>query len=148
MPISTQKHLKLQWSLNVAVEGGPNFMLTSSVPGVSAIDVIRVEIAAEAADQEVALQPGTTDGSILFMTISADKYDLELKYTVDCSYLVNPGNPVGPYDAPRELDAPHVFLGAGAVKLLRDAPPRILHFHSGLMEPVTVQIVIGRTAEA
>ncbi|MBN1514837.1 MAG: hypothetical protein JXB13_22690 [Phycisphaerae bacterium] len=141
MPTATAAKTKIAWALNVSIEGGPHYTLAEPTPEVFAYDVIRCEVPAVAGGQNgkqtVAIQPDKLAKSVLFLTISADTYDDGLIYTVD-----DDSSPE------RRLDAPHVFLGAGAVALLADPPPQKLAFQSKLSNPVKVQIVIGRKAGA
>jgi hypothetical protein len=82
----------------------------------------------------VRLQPGVGAGSVLLVAILADQYSDKITYTVDGDATI------------RTLDGPHVFLGAGAVGFLGGAPPQKLTFTNALAAPVSVQILVGRTA--
>ncbi len=124
---------KINWSLNVQIEGGPKAIKNDSL-AVEAYDKIRVLVVAGAIDKEIALQPVV--GQVKFLIITSDKYDETLAYKVnDSATPVREAN----------LDGPQMFIGKGAVSLLHPEPERFF-FTNGLTEDAEIEIIIGRDA--
>jgi len=122
----------INWSLNVQVIGGPKVM-ASDTKEIEAYDKIEVTIEAGTTEQ-VEIQPGG-DGRVQFMLIKSDTYSEELTYKVN--------DPTSTDII--KLDALHVFIGTGAVGLLKEPPEKLL-FTNGLLESVSIEILVGRMA--
>ncbi|MCX6028836.1 MAG: hypothetical protein NT169_05990 [Chloroflexi bacterium] len=127
---------KMTWALNLQVAGGPKLAVTQLLE-VEAYDKVVVEVNAGDTDKEVNVLPGGAGlAQFICITLTDPK-----KYSDQLTYKVN--SAASPTVI--ALDAPHLFLGKGAVKLL-DAAPSKLFFSSTLTEDVTVQILVGRDA--
>src|SRR5436305_3989719 len=131
--------IKINWSFNASIDGGPQLGAFQPAFDVSAYDYIKVTLPAPAGgatstSTDVHLQPGTAAGTVVLLAILADKYSDKISYTVDAVATA------------RVLDGPHVFLGSGAVGFLNNAPPQKLTFINAVPNAVTMQILVGRTA--
>lgn len=125
---------KISWSLNIQIPGGPKLASSQNID-VDAYDKIVAVIPHDSADHEVDVQPGGAD-HIRFLLISSDLYE-NLTYTPKDGVA-------GATEI--DLDAPQVFLGAGAVALLEKAPKQIVFKNSDPANDATVQILVGRKA--
>ncbi|MCJ7624391.1 MAG: hypothetical protein MUO76_12880 [Anaerolineaceae bacterium] len=123
----------INWSLNAQIVGGPKIM-ASDTKEIEAYDKIEVTIENDAIDKEVEIQPGGID-KVQFLVIRSEKYSEELTYKVN-----NPSS-----TDIIKLDALHVFIGTGAVGLLKEPPEKLL-FTNGLPDSVSVEILVGRMA--
>jgi hypothetical protein len=124
---------KISWSFNIQVAGGPRLAESNAVE-VEAYDDFSVSIDAGSSDKEIELQPGGA-GQTMLLVIRLENVD---QYGTDVSYKVN-----NTTATPVNLDAPHLFIGNGAVGVL-DPAPNSLFFTNGLADPITVQLLIGR----
>lgn len=123
--------IAINWSLNIAVTGGPRLGLVNQPPiAIDAYDVVTTTLAANATGVSVDLQPSGAAGDVVLLTMSSDAYDPTLTY--------DPGG------GAQKLDAPLLLVGAGAIALLGATPPKSLTFDNGLSQPVNVQILVGR----
>lgn len=121
----------INWSLNAQIVGGPKIM-ASDTEEIEAYDKIEVTIENGAIDKVVEIQPGGAD-KVQFLVIKSEKYSDDLTYKVNSLTDII------------KLDALHVFIGTGAVGLLKETPKK-LSFTNGLIDPVSVEILVGRMA--
>jgi len=124
---------KINWTLNIHVEGGPKVLASESLE-VEAYDMIEVKIMKDDENKEVHIQPGDA-GQVQLLLIKSDIYGDELTYKVNEKTDII------------KLDALQVLIGDGAVKLLGESPKK-LKFTNKLAEPdhVKIQIFVGRKA--
>jgi len=122
----------INWSLNAQVSGGPKVM-ASDTKEIEAYDKIKVTIEA-GTTEEVDIQPGVDD-RVKFLLIKSDTYSKDLTYKVN--------NPTSADII--KLDALHVFIGIGAVGLLKESPKKLI-FTNDLATPVSIEILVGRIA--
>ena len=103
----------IKYSLSFQVVGGTSIPVAGQLI-VDACEKIQVVVPAGAKDMAVNLQPGGTNlGQFLLIKASIHSKDL--------TYKVNADN-----DTPIWLDAPHIFIGEGAVDILDDEPTTLL----------------------
>lgn len=106
---------------------------------VEATDSIVFDLAAEANNQQVEVQPTQATGRVNILAITADRYDALVSYSTTSADGGTPTMIV--------LDQPQVLIGQGAIGLLDpNAHPTRLYFTNGLSEPVGIQILVGRDA--
>ncbi len=123
----------ITWQFQASIPGGPAFTISQPNITVQAYDVASATIAAGASNIDVAVQPSSSSGDVVFVVVSSDTYDAGLTYKVDGGA------------ASHALDAPHVLLGAGAVGFMNGgAPPQKLTFSSSLAKDANIQVVAGR----
>lgn len=118
---------QISWTLNVQVIGGPKVSASDTL-SVEAYDKIEAVVPA-GSSATVNVQPA--DGAE-FLLVTASRYE-NLTYEVDGS-----GNTV-------TLNAPHVLIGSGAVRLLGNTQSQF-EFNNGGGEDVSVSILVGRDA--
>ncbi|MDD5094790.1 MAG: hypothetical protein PHV74_10495 [Dehalococcoidia bacterium] len=123
---------KIKYSVNVQVVGGTSIPITGEITP-EAYAKIQIIVAAGAADVPVNLQPSGANLAE-FLLIKSSAYDDALTYKVNDATATA-----------ISLDAPHIFIGKGAVAIL-DASPTQLLFSNGLTSDVTIDILIGRDA--
>ena len=125
----------IQVVTTIKINGTQVTSLSRSI-GVEATDSIEVDLpGGTSIEREVEVQPTSTSGRVIFLAISADRYDALLTYSTTSG-----GSPIA-------LDQPHVLVGQGAVGLLDPAaPPTSLFFTNGLAEDIRIQILVGRDA--
>lgn len=124
--------VKLAYSLSIQVAAGPSIAASSSLE-VEAYDKVQVLVADGESDRAVNIGPGGA-GLMQFLSVTATDYDSGLTYKVnDAAANAIP------------LDAPHLFIGAGAVGLLDNEPTQLL-FANATGSDVTVHILVGRDA--
>lgn len=133
---------KIGWTLNVQVVGGPSIVEAQNleVPGY---DKIEVEIADQASDEDVEIQPGDA-GQVQFLLIRSDAYHQPAQgnqAAKELSYSVNAAEANA--DKRIKLDAPQFFVGSGAVALLGQAPKK-LFFYNKLGKKAAITILVGR----
>ena len=112
------------------VAGGPSLGRSFQFE-VDAYDLIDVEIADGASDEEIELQPGGA-GQVQFLLVLADSYDPAL------SYKVNAGD-----NPSHDLDSELLLAGEGALELL-SFPPNSLLFTNATGQAITVRVLVGR----
>jgi len=122
---------KISWTVNVQIQAGPKASVTGSTE-VDAYDKLAVTLDAGAADVDVDVQPGAA-GQVRFLMIHASAYSEDVTYSAD-------GGATSAV-----LDGPQVLIGTGAVGLLPQAP-QTLRFSNNTADPVTVDIIAGRSA--
>jgi hypothetical protein len=128
--------VKIHWTLNVQVEGGPRVAAADSVE-VDAYDNIEVTVPKHTgADDGIAVvgvQPGDAS-QVLFLLISADAYkDSPVSYKVGSS------------TKSVKLDAQQTLVGAGATGLLDGAPNELTFSNAGDAD-AKVRVLVGRKA--
>jgi hypothetical protein len=124
---------KLIWVFNAHVPGGPAVTGTGDWE-VEAYDKVGVLIKAGTTDVAANVQP-PGDHAIRLLVIAADTYEKGLTYKVN-----DTGETI-------TLDAPHIFLGSGAVALLGQEPVKFnFHVPAAIDKDVTVQILVARMA--
>ena len=128
---------KIKFSLSVQVVGGPSIPVAGEI-APDAYGKIQIAVPAGTADKEVNLQPDG-DGLGQFLLIKASAYE-DADPAHELTYKVNDASGTA-----ITLDAPHLFIGKGAMGLL-DASPTKLFFSSSLTADVTVDILVGRDA--
>jgi hypothetical protein len=125
---------KIVYTLNVQVTGGPKLLASNITLEVDAYDKILVNIEKSSADKTVDLQPSSTAGQVQFLMITATDYKL-------LSYKVNDDT-----GDSFELDAPHLLIGKGAIKMLDAAPTKLLFSNSSSTQDAAIEILVGRDA--
>jgi hypothetical protein len=104
-------------ALNVQVVGGPQ-VLISKAKSVEAYDSIEVSVIGGATDQSVEIQPGEAS-RVSFLLIQSNLYS-QSGLNQRLTYKVADG--VKPDSDAIDLDEPHLYLGVGAVSVLKVAP--------------------------
>jgi len=123
----------ITWQFQFSIPGGPALLITQPNITVGAYDVASTTIAVGASNIDVAVQPSSTAGDVVFVVVSSDFYDPGLTYIIDGGADVH------------ALDAPHVMLGAGAVGFMNGgAPPKTLTFSNTAGSAAKIQVVAGR----
>lgn len=118
-------------AVNVSVTNGPTLLVNQTLT-VDAYDKFDVAVPDGTTDMAVQLLPANS-GTVKFMALTSDLFDENLSYKVNTST-----------DA-RQLDGPHLLIGAGAVGLL-DPTPETLVFNNTSGKNAQVRILIGRDA--
>ncbi|HJU53758.1 MAG TPA: hypothetical protein VJ715_04265 [Pyrinomonadaceae bacterium] len=130
--------VKINWSCNVQVIGGPKLSGADTVE-VDAYDNIEVTVPKKPAGPNngsatVEVQPGAQT-KVMFLLIQAGTYQGgPLSYKVDGSSK--------PFV---RLDAQQLMIGSGAVSLLDGAPTKLVFENTGAAD-IPVRILIGRKA--
>jgi hypothetical protein len=119
----------LNWNLAVNVAGGPQLSSAATL-AVDAYDKLEITLAKDAKAQTVKLGPGDWK-SVSLVLMKPSQADAKLTYTV------------GSTETP--LDGTHMLIGAGAVSLLGTGAAQ-LNFTNGTGNPVTLEILVGRTS--
>jgi hypothetical protein len=128
--------INFNWSFTSQIDGGPQFSASKPSINVSAYDYVKQTLPAApiggSTNTDVHLQPNT---AAMVVVILSDQYSGDVAYQVDGA---------GPE---RVLDAPHLFLGAGAVGYLSaGGNPQKLTFNNKVTATVNVQVFVGRSA--
>jgi hypothetical protein len=138
--------------VQAAIAGGPSTSASHSLQ-LTAYD--RVSITLEGTDKddptkpvsdpannnvpsiEVEVQPTSATERVAVLAITSDRYSVDLVYSVDGG-----AEDIG-------LDHAHVFIGAGAIALLKAAPKK-LTFRNGMGagQSANITILAGRQATA
>lgn len=127
---------------SVQIEGGPQQSFNRAI-AIEAYDRIEAIVPAATPAPDLAdppipgaatvqVQPGVA-AQVQFLLMTASQYSDQLTYSLTG----------GVTDV--DLDAPQIFLGPGAVELLKVAP-QSLNFSNSSSDPVTVVILVGRDA--
>jgi len=127
--------VKINWTLNVEVSEGPKVFQAETIEA-EAYGKVAVDIESTL-HKDIEVQPSDI-GQVDFFLITSSAYGSSLKYQLYDSS----GTLVGPEII---LDAPHLLVGNGAVKLLTYDPVK-LKVTNGLTEDVTVEILVARDA--
>ena len=123
----------IKYSISVQVVGGISIPVSGTIQP-EAYSKIQVTVPAGATDMVTNLQP-TGEDLANFLLIKSSAYDDD-----NVTYKVNESSAT-----PVVLDAPHLFIGSGAVAIL-DSDPTQLLFSNGTDEDVTIDILVGRDA--
>jgi hypothetical protein len=127
--------ISINWAFNVAVDGGPQISLANAPKiVVDAYDLVTATLPAGSTGTALNLQPSATAGDVVLLALSSDAYDATVTFDPDGG-----GNP-------QQLSGPVLLVGAGPVGLLGATPPKSMTFDNPLATPVTVKVLIGRTA--
>jgi len=125
---------KINWNLDVQVDGGPKLMASDKIEDIEAYDKFDIKIASDGTEKEILLMPDST-GKVKFLLIKSDNYGDKLKYKVSAAADFI------------ELDAVHLFIGDGAVGLLKVTDKLIFKnelVSEGKKLNASIQILIGR----
>jgi hypothetical protein len=125
MPIDVDVHTRTTLPTGVVFD-------QSGPATVSAFDDVSVDIAGNAVDQAVAVQPGPAS-AIVYLVIQVNHG------TADLSYKAAPVGPSIP------LAGAHVYSGPGMAGLL-GTDPTTLYFTNAGSDPVPVRILVMRSA--
>jgi hypothetical protein len=118
-------------TLRTDVSGAGTTSATFTLANIEAYD--RINVTAPASDSvEVEVQPGGS-GQVQLIFITAGTYSDNLTYTVTGG------------EADVALNAPHIFVGSGAVALLGSTQNTIT-FTNGETSDIDVEILVGRDA--
>ena len=120
------------WSTSFTVLLGPRVVQSGTLT-VDAYDKISVQLDAGAADVNVDVQPSVTVGDVRLLVITASSYEAGVSYSADGGTTTT------------VLDGPLALIGAGAITLLAN-PPQVLQFDNPGADPVSVDILVGRSA--
>lgn len=131
--------VKINWALNVQVEGGPAIVASDAID-VDAYDIIDVKVPKQTAGTPptpgkatVNVAPGAA-GDVLFLLIKSDTYKpTALTYKIDG----------GTKEV--KLDSQQTLIGAGAAGLLDAVPNKIVFTNAGQAD-ANVRILVGRKA--
>jgi hypothetical protein len=128
--------VKINWALNVQVDGGPKVSAADSVE-VDAYDNIEVTVPKKNNNVDgtatVNVQPGGA-ADVRFLLIQSDTYkNAPLSYKVDGT------------TKSVKLDAQQTLIGAGAAGLLEAAPAKLIFTNTGPTD-AAVRILVGRKA--
>lgn len=99
---------------------------------MAAYDKISVQLAGNATDVDVEVQPSTTGGDVELLVLTASSYEADVTYGA-----------AGPTEF--TLNGPVTLIGSGAVSLLA-AAPQTLRFTNPNADPVDIEILVGRQA--
>jgi hypothetical protein len=128
---------KITVKADLAVEKGPSSALTQEME-VDAYDLLKVKLpggdAAAPGTLTVDVQPGATNW-IKLLSVTSSVYDPKITYKIDGA-----GG-----DIP--LDAPHVFVGAGAIGLIGATAKQFVFTNkAGASKAADLVILVGRKA--
>lgn len=133
---------RINWSLSVEVQGGPRIAERGSV-AVEAYGKVQATVekktsAGKIVPAELEIQP-TAPAGVQLLLITSDVYDPELTY---CA-----GTKKSDPSKRTPLDAPQLFVGAGALKLLGSDITKFF-FYNNLDggKKASISIIVGRTA--
>ena len=73
----------ITWQFQFSIPGGPALLITQPNITVGAYDVASTTIAVGASNIDVAVQPSSTAGDVVFVVVSSDFYDPGLTYIID-----------------------------------------------------------------
>lgn len=128
--------VKINWALNVQVDGGPAIVASDAVD-VDAYDIIDAKVPKQsggtAGTATVNVAPGGA-ADVLFLLIKSDTY----KPTA-LTYKVDGGT------KSVKLDSQQTLIGAGATGLLDAVPNKIVFTNTGAAD-ANVRILVGRKA--
>jgi len=131
--------LTISFSFLAQVSGGPQLSVASPTLTVKAYDMIQQTLDPPVGGAgPVPVDVGFPNATVpQLVAIVASQYSSDPVKHV--SYEVGGAAP------PRQLDAPHLFLGTGAASFLGNPAPNKLTFTNASDAPVTVQILVGRS---
>ena len=122
--------VKIKWGFDFQIDASPRLTLNQPEIEVDSYDVTKVVLAAGAADT-VEVQPLGGD-KVSFLVVSSDQYGDDLTYKVDADATVY------------KLNAPHLFLGSGAIAFIGSNAPKKLAFTNGLPKAASLSVFAGR----
>ncbi len=135
----------IKWKLTVHVDGKSELQV-SQIQRVEGFGKIEKELPARGEDSDeptvtlIPVYPADVEDApqrLEFLSISANRYSPDqLRYSLEA--------PESEDVETHPLDAPQCFVG-GALSLF-DTPPGILYFSNNMEQPVTVQLLVGRSA--
>jgi hypothetical protein len=128
--------VKINWALNVQVDGGPSLAASDAIE-VDAYDIIEVNVPKQNNGTDgkatVKVAPGGA-ADVLFLLIKSDVYK-----NAPVSYKVDGGTKTV------KLDSQQTLIGAGATGLLEAAPNKLVFTNNGQAD-ANVRILVGRKA--
>lgn len=120
----------IDYSLRVAVDGGPTLLKTGTVE-VGAVDVIKGTAAKSGGTASLDVQPEAITG-IKFVCIESTNYeDLLLSVDGDVTALV--------------VDGPIMLIGAGAVAMLQATQLHFVFTNRDSVAAADIRITVGRS---
>lgn len=122
----------INWSTTFDTVLGPRIE-ASGIQTVGAYDKISIQLAAEATDVDVDVQPSATASDVQLLVITASSYEAQVTVSADAG------------TTKITLDGPIVLIGAGAVGLLA-SPPQTLRFANPDTDAIDIAILVGRQA--
>jgi hypothetical protein len=128
--------LKINWSFASRIDGGPQLSESQPVIEVMAYDYIKQTLLPPVA-------PATSTTGDVNLVVGANPQMIAIlsnKYSDKVTYEVDGAAP------DHVLDAPHLFLGVGAVAYMGSANPKKLTFTNKSTDTITVQVFVGRPA--
>src|SRR5215213_539609 len=122
----------INWSVTFEAVLGPR-VSDSGTSSVAAYDKLSVQVAGNAADFDVGVQPSATGGDVELLVLTASSYEADVTFSADAGATEF------------VLNGPVVLVGSGAVSLLA-AAPQTLRFNNPDANPVDIEILVGRQA--
>lgn len=122
--------IKIKWGFDFQVDASPRVTLNQPEIEVDSYDVTKVAVA-PGASADVQVQPLGGD-NVSFLVVSSDNYGDLLTYKVDADAT------------DYKLNAPHVFLGSGAVRFIGADAPKKLAFKNDTAKAANLTVVAGR----
>ncbi len=122
----------INWSVTFEAVLGPR-VSESGTSTVAAYDKLSVQLAGNAADFDVGVQPSATGGDVELLVLTASSYEADVTFSADAGATEF------------VLNGPVVLVGSGAVSLLA-AAPQTLRFNNPDANPVDIEILVGRQA--
>jgi len=122
----------INWSVTFDSVLGPKIREAGSQV-VGAYDKLSIQLAGNASDVEVDVQPSATAGDVELFVLRASSYTSDVTFSADA----------GATDF--TLNGPVVLIGSGAVALLA-AAPQTLRFSNPDADPVDIDILVRRQA--
>lgn len=122
----------INWSVTFEAVLGPRIAASGSQV-VDAYDKVSVELAGNATDVDVDLQPSGAGGDVELLVLTSSAYDVDVTLSPDAGTTVH------------TLNGPLVLIGSGSVGILAD-PPQTLRFTNPDANPVAIDILVGRKA--
>lgn len=122
----------INWSVTFEAVLGPRVAEAGAL-AVGAYDKISVQLAGNATDVDVDVQPSATGGDVELLVLKASSYQADVTFSADggaTDFILN---------------GPVVLIGAGSVALLGTAP-QTLQFSNPAADPVDIEILVGRQA--
>jgi hypothetical protein len=122
----------IKWSVTFDAVLGPRVAEAGELV-VDAYDKLSVQLAGNATDIDVDVQPSATGGEVELLVLKASSYGQGVTFSADAGTTT------------LALDGPVVLIGTGAVALLA-AAPQSLRFSNPATDPVDIEILVGRQA--
>jgi len=121
----------IKWSVTLEAVLGPR-LSESGISTVAAYDKISVQLAGNATDVDVEVQPSATGGDVELLVLTASSYEADVTFGAGATTEFT-------------LNGPVILIGSGAVSLLA-AAPQTLRFANPNADPVDIEILVGRQA--